>query len=141
MAAYLSALGLNCALGQGKQAVAAALFAGDTRGMRLQSGWVAERALTVGAVPGELPALPGHPQSRNNQLLLAAALAGAVPLAAHGFCDGLRWLSSVGAAAVVAVPSQASLAGVGGGTPPMPDEEEPPACGRNSPDLRFSLSR
>ena len=39
MAAYLSALGLNCALGQGKQAVAAALFAGDTRGMRLQSGW------------------------------------------------------------------------------------------------------
>lgn len=77
MAAYLSALGLNCALGQGKQAVAAALFAGDTRGMRLQSGWVAERALTVGAVPGELPALPalpGHPPSRNNQLLLAAAL-------------------------------------------------------------------
>lgn len=77
MAAYLSALGLNCALGQGKQAVAAALFAGDTRGMRLQSGWVTERALTVGAVPGELPelpALPGHPPSRNNQLLLAAAL-------------------------------------------------------------------
>ena len=77
MAAYLSALGLNCALGQGKQAVAAALFAGDTRGMRLQSGWVSERALTVGAVPGELPelpALPGHPPSRNNQLLLAAAL-------------------------------------------------------------------
>jgi 3-oxoacyl-[acyl-carrier-protein] synthase-1 len=77
MAAYLSALGLNCALGQGKQAVAAALFAGDTRGMRLQRGWVAERALTVGAVPGELPALPalpGHPPSRNNQLLLAAAL-------------------------------------------------------------------
>lgn len=77
MAAYLSALGLNCALGQGKQAVATALFRGDGSGMRLQTGWVADRALTVGAVPGELPALPalpGHPPSRNNQLLLAAAL-------------------------------------------------------------------
>ena len=67
-----------------------------------------------------------------------SALVGAMPLAAHGFRDGLRWLSSVGAEAVL---SQASLAGVGGGTPPMPDEEEPLACGRNSPDLRFSLSR
>ncbi len=77
MAAYLSALGLNCALGQGKQAVATALFAGDSSGMQAQTGWVAERALTVGAVPGALPALPalpGHPPSRNNQLLLAAAL-------------------------------------------------------------------
>lgn len=77
MAAYLSALGLNCALGQGKQAVAAALFAGDTSGMHQQNGWVTEHTLTVGAVPGELPelpALPGHPPSRNNQLLLAAAL-------------------------------------------------------------------
>jgi 3-oxoacyl-[acyl-carrier-protein] synthase-1 len=77
MAVYLNALGLNCALGQGKQAVATALFAGDSSGMQAQSGWVAERALTVGAVPGslpELPDLPGHPPSRNNQLLLAAAL-------------------------------------------------------------------
>lgn len=77
MASYLNALGLNCALGQGKHAVATALFAGDSSGMRAQSGWVSERALTVGAVLGrlpELPALPGHPPSRNNQLLLAAAL-------------------------------------------------------------------
>jgi len=77
MPVYLNALGLNCALGQGKQAVAKALFAGDSNGMQAQSGWVAERALTVGAVPGslpELPDLPGHPPSRNNQLLLAAAL-------------------------------------------------------------------
>ena len=36
---------------------------------------------------------------------------------------------------------QASSAGVGGLAPPMPAEEAPPACGRNSPDLRFSLSR
>lgn len=77
MPVYLNALGLNCALGQGKQAVATALFAGDSSGMQAQTGWVAERALTVGAVPGslpELPDLPGHPSSRNNQLLLAAAL-------------------------------------------------------------------
>ena len=77
MPVYLNALGLNCALGQGKQAVATALFAGDSSGMQAQTGWVAERALTVGAVPGdlpELPTLPGHPPSRNNQLLLAAAL-------------------------------------------------------------------
>ena len=77
MPIYLNALGLNCALGQGKQAVATALFAGDSSGMQAQTGWVAERALTVGAVPGELPDLPdlpGHPPSRNNQLLLAAAL-------------------------------------------------------------------
>lgn len=77
MASYLNALGLNCALGQGKHAVATALFAGDASGMRAQTGWVAERELTVGAVPGslpDLPALPGHPPSRNNQLLLAAAL-------------------------------------------------------------------
>ncbi|MCZ4320862.1 beta-ketoacyl-[acyl-carrier-protein] synthase family protein [Pseudomonas anguilliseptica] len=77
MPVYLNALGLNCALGQGKQTVATALFAGDSSGMQAQSGWVAERALSVGAVPGnlpELPDLPGHPPSRNNQLLLAAAL-------------------------------------------------------------------
>jgi hypothetical protein len=37
--------------------------------------------------------------------------------------------------------SQTSLVGVGGGSPPMPAEEEAPACVRNSPDLRFSLSR
>lgn len=77
MQVYLNALGLNCALGQGKAAVAQALFAGDAGGMRAQGGWVTERELTVGAVTDELPALPalpGHPPSRNNQLLLAAAL-------------------------------------------------------------------
>ncbi|MFZ3152803.1 beta-ketoacyl-[acyl-carrier-protein] synthase family protein [Pseudomonas sp.] len=77
MPIYLNALGLNCALGQGKQAVATALFAGDSSGMQAQSGWVTERALTVGAVPGslpDLPDLPGHPPSRNNQLLLAAVV-------------------------------------------------------------------
>ncbi|MBB1518149.1 beta-ketoacyl-[acyl-carrier-protein] synthase family protein [Aquipseudomonas guryensis] len=82
MPSYLNALGLLCALGQGKQAVARALFAGDASGMRAEPGWVAERELTVGAVRGALPALPGLalPPSRNNQLLLAAALQIEAPL-------------------------------------------------------------
>ncbi|QLF94293.1 beta-ketoacyl-[acyl-carrier-protein] synthase family protein [Pseudomonas sp. ABC1] len=75
MPSYLNALGLLCALGQGRQAVASALLAGDTRGMRSEDGWVDDRSLTVGAVPGELPALPfaTPAASRNLQLLLAAA--------------------------------------------------------------------
>ncbi|QNH06168.1 beta-ketoacyl-[acyl-carrier-protein] synthase family protein [Pseudomonas sp. B11D7D] len=73
---YLNALGLLCALGEGKQAVADALFAGDTSGMRAEDGWVSERSLTVGAVHVDLPAMPPGfeaSHSRNNQLLLAAA--------------------------------------------------------------------
>lgn len=73
---YLNALGLLCALGEGKQAVADALFAGDTSGMRAEDGWVPERSLTVGAVHADLPAMPAGfeaSHSRNNQLLLAAA--------------------------------------------------------------------
>lgn len=76
MSDYLNALGLVCALGSGKQAVAAALFAGDCSGMRRQDGWVPERSPTLGVVSVELPPLPAqlsHCQSRNNQLLLAAA--------------------------------------------------------------------
>lgn len=77
MPSYLNALGVVCALGAGKQAVADALFAGDSSGMRAEDGWVSGRQLTVGAVHAELPAMPagfeaGH--SRNNQFLLAAAL-------------------------------------------------------------------
>ena len=77
MTAYLNALGLVCSLGSGKQAVARKLFAGDCSGMQRQSGWVPERALTIGAVHGELATIPAGLQqqsSRNNQLLLQAAL-------------------------------------------------------------------
>ncbi|UQY37206.1 beta-ketoacyl-[acyl-carrier-protein] synthase family protein [Pseudomonas fulva] len=77
MIARLDALGVVCALGQGKQAVADALFAGDTSGMRRQAGWIPERSVTVGAVDAPLPAMPAgfeHLASRNNRLLLAAAL-------------------------------------------------------------------
>ncbi|AIR89062.1 beta-ketoacyl-[acyl-carrier-protein] synthase family protein [Pseudomonas cremoricolorata] len=75
MSAYLNALGLVCALGRGQQEVARRLFAGDASGMQPSAGWVAERVLPVGAVSGELPAVPLPEQhSRNNQLLYCAAL-------------------------------------------------------------------
>ena len=73
----------------------------------------------------------------------SALAAPAVPLLAHVFRGWLRWLSSVidAGGTSPAVTPQASSAGIGGGTPPIPAEEDPPACGRNSPDRRFSLSR
>ena len=77
MTAYLNALGLICALGRDKQQVARSLFAGDCSGMRDEAGWVPERSLPVAAVKGPLAALPAHlsrQHSRNNQLLLEAAL-------------------------------------------------------------------
>ena len=77
MTAYLNALGLNCALGRNKAEVSTRLFAADTRGMRETAGWIPDRALPVAAVCGDLPALPAHLRqhnSRNNQLLLDAAL-------------------------------------------------------------------
>ena len=77
MTAYLNALGLICALGNDREEVAHRLFAGDASGMRSESGWVPERVLPVGAVKSGLPPIPAHlasHSSRNNQLLLAAAL-------------------------------------------------------------------
>ncbi len=76
MTAYLNALGVLCALGRGKAEVAARLLSGDASGMQPYPQPVAGRQLPVGAVPGELPALPFQDlyyQTRNNQLLLAAA--------------------------------------------------------------------
>ena len=77
MTAYLNALGVICALGRDKQQVAHNLFAGDCSGMRAESGWVPERVLPVAGVHGELATIPvelGQQSSRNNQLLLEAAL-------------------------------------------------------------------
>gem|GEM_PF-5881316 len=74
---FLNSLGVICAPGYGKQAVARALFAGDSRGMQKQTGWVDGKTLTVGAVTASLPAMPPGLEtahSRNNQLLMAAAL-------------------------------------------------------------------
>ena len=77
MTAYLNALGVICALGSGKAEVAGRLFAGDTSGMQVHPQPVAGRRLPVGAARCALPALPcDDPRhaTRNNQLLLAAAL-------------------------------------------------------------------
>ena len=77
MTHVLNALGLTCALGSGKRAVAAGLLAGDASGMRPQHGWHNAGSLTVGAVSGTLPEIPAgfeEHATRNNQLLLAAAL-------------------------------------------------------------------
>lgn len=85
MATYLPELGLVCALGSGQPGVAAALLAGDASGMQAQAGWVSGRQLMVGAVTAELPAMPlglEAAHSRNNQLLLAAALQIEAPIRA-----------------------------------------------------------
>ena len=77
MTAYLNALGVICALGRGQAQVSRNLFAGDCSGMRAESGWVPERVVPVAAVQGELVPLPvelAQQSSRNNQLLLEAAL-------------------------------------------------------------------
>ncbi|MBY8947313.1 MULTISPECIES: beta-ketoacyl-[acyl-carrier-protein] synthase family protein [unclassified Pseudomonas] len=77
MTAYLNALGVICALGRGQAHVSRNLFAGDCSGMRAESGWVPERVLPVAGVHGELATIPpelGQQSSRNNQLLLEAAL-------------------------------------------------------------------
>lgn len=77
MSAYLNALGVICALGRGQAEVSRRLFTGDCSGMRAESGWVPERVLPVGGVQGELASIPpelGQQSSRNNQLLLEAAL-------------------------------------------------------------------
>ncbi|MBD8148082.1 beta-ketoacyl-[acyl-carrier-protein] synthase family protein [Pseudomonas fluorescens] len=77
MSAYLNALGVICALGRSQAEVSRSLFAGDCRGMRAESGWVPERVVPVAAVRGELAPLPAQlagQSSRNNQLLLEAAL-------------------------------------------------------------------
>ena len=77
MTAYLNALGVICALGRDKSEVARNLFAGDCSGMRSEAGWVPERSLPVAAVRGELAPIPAElaqQASRNNQLLLEAAL-------------------------------------------------------------------
>ena len=77
MTAYLNALGIVCSLGRGPKDVAQHLFAGDCSGMQQTAGWIPERPVAVAQVQGELPAIPAHlarHNSRNNQLLLEAAL-------------------------------------------------------------------
>jgi len=74
---FLNALGVICALGTGKAAVAEALFGGDASGLRSETGWIPGRAPPLGAVREPLPAIPtalaATRDNRCNRLLLAAA--------------------------------------------------------------------
>ncbi|KZV15057.1 3-oxoacyl-[acyl-carrier-protein] synthase [Dorcoceras hygrometricum] len=76
-ATYLNALGVVCAPGAGKAAVAEALFAGAEHGLHAEPGWIPEHAPPLGGVRTPLPAisepLAATRDNRCNRLLLAAA--------------------------------------------------------------------
>src|SRR5207302_8032391 len=72
---YIQAVGIVSALGEGLAATRAALMHGDTRGMRIESGWLPDGDSCVGRVTTELAPLPAElaeDDCRNNRLLAAA---------------------------------------------------------------------
>lgn len=75
-AVYLNDIGIVCALGQGADTVAQALFNADMPGgVAASDAFTPGRVLAVGQVPGSLPALDDVPvplRTRNNALLRAA---------------------------------------------------------------------
>jgi len=76
MKCYLQAVGIISPLGEGLEATRRALFAGDTSGMKVESGWLPNAAACVGKVEAELAPLPAQlaeHDCRNNRLLAAAA--------------------------------------------------------------------
>jgi len=76
MKCYLQAVGIISALGEGLEATRRALFAGDTSGMKVESGWLPSAPACVGRVTSELAPLPSplaEYDCRNNRLLAAAA--------------------------------------------------------------------
>jgi len=73
---YVQALGIISPLGEGLEATRRGLFAGDSSGMQVESGWLPNAAACVGKVAGELAPLPSplaEWDCRNNRLLAAAA--------------------------------------------------------------------
>jgi 3-oxoacyl-[acyl-carrier-protein] synthase-1 len=76
--AWLGAPGIVCALGRGIDAVAAAALRGESPGMQARGGWIKDRSVVLGVAQADLPALPAgmpaHYDSRNNRLLMDAAL-------------------------------------------------------------------
>lgn len=98
MSAWLGEPGVVCALGLGIAPVAAAAMRGDSAGMRARQGWLKDRAITLGGAAGELAAMPAvlsdgspvpaHYDSRNNRLLLTAALQIETQLRAAIACHG-----------------------------------------------------
>jgi 3-oxoacyl-[acyl-carrier-protein] synthase-1 len=76
MNCYVQAVGIVSPLGEGMEATRRGLFAGDTSGMRVESGWLPNAPACVGRVTGELAPLPSplaEHDCRNNRLLAAAA--------------------------------------------------------------------
>ena len=76
MKCYIQALGIVSSLGEGLEATRRRLFAGDTSGMRVESGWLPNAPACVGRVLAELAPLPAplaEHDCRNNRLLAAAA--------------------------------------------------------------------
>ena len=72
---YLSAPGIVNAMGSGTSEVAERLFAGDTSGMVLESGWLPNSPARVGRARGALVDVPSSLSifaCRNNRLLLTA---------------------------------------------------------------------
>lgn len=75
MTAYLSELGLVCALGEGQTAVRRALFAPAPSGVEMSEFFSPSRPLALGHVAAPVPALGEEPigfRSRNNGLLSLA---------------------------------------------------------------------
>ena len=75
MRLYVQDFGVTCALGRGKQAVAAALFAGDADRLTCRDDLLPTREVMVGAVNGDLPEVPMDAREldcRNNRLILSA---------------------------------------------------------------------
>ena len=80
---YIQAVGIVSALGEGLAATRAALMRGDTRGMRIESGWLPDGNSCVGRVSTELAPLSAqHTEDdcRNNRLLATAFAQIAAPV-------------------------------------------------------------
>jgi 3-oxoacyl-[acyl-carrier-protein] synthase I len=72
---HLNALGIVNPLGRGKREVARGLFNGSRAGLVMRDDLLPDRAVRVGVVSGQLPAVPerlSHFDCRNNRLALAA---------------------------------------------------------------------
>jgi 3-oxoacyl-[acyl-carrier-protein] synthase-1 len=71
---YLNDFGVICALGNGRDAVARALFDGSRAGLNASEKYSPGRAFVVGEISDDLPAMPAHLHEldcRNNRLALA----------------------------------------------------------------------
>ena len=113
---YVQAVGVVSALGSGVEATRARLLSGDTRGMRVEHGWVPGAQACVGRVATELPSLPEkwtRYDCRNNRLLAVALAQIRAPLE--------RALERYGAMRL-AVVMGTSTSGIAAGEPALADK-------------------